>query len=498
MVTIEVTIDVTSGDALSVTADVLVVGVFTGGIGGPGVDAVIDRLGLPSLPLTPQFRGDIGQHLLVASPELASGSVLFVGLGRMNAADAARLRDAATIAAASGALWGRVVTTLAQVHPTPDAIAAIAEGIQLGAWTDRRFKTATDERPTVEHLTIMVPSAAVEHGGRAVRRATAIAAAVDAARSLVTTPPNHQSPGMLASQLTQLTAGTCDADLHDAAALQRAGFGGVLSVGRGAAAPPCLVELRYEPSDPLGHVVLCGKGTTFASGGLALHHGDRMAQGKADMAGAATIAAACSVLDALDVRVRVTALLGLVEAMPGGDAQRPGDVVTTRGGATIEIMDAAADTPLVLADLLDLARAFTPDAVVDVTTGGVAAGAALGRHAGAVMGSDQQLVDALLTAGAIAGEPLWQLPLWDDVDRRLDSAVADVVNANAAVGGAAIVTGLVLRRFAKGMAWAHLDCGGPALVADTAGHDGIHRPGATGYGVRTLLAWLEHHTAHAA
>lgn len=484
-------VEVASGDPLDRPADALVVGAFTGGIEGPGVAAVLRRLGLTSLPLTPQFRGDIGQHLVLAGPGLPCATVLFVGLGRMVATDAGRLRAAATVAAASGHLCGRVVTTLALVHPTAAAIGALAEGFLLGGAPRRHGRPA---RPPPARITILAPTAMRIAGARAVRRATTMAAAAIAARDLVDTPPNAQWPEALATQVTTLTAGVCGADVHRAEALERAGFGGMLSAGRGAAHPPCMLELRYEPTDPLGHVVLCGRGTTFASGGLGLRRGDTMATAKTEMAGAAAIGGACGALRDLGVRVRVTALLGLVETMPGGDAQRPGDVVTTRGGTTIEITDPDADAVLIMADLLDLARAYEPDAIVDVTTVGNATTAALGDDAGAVMGTDDRLVDDLLTAADAAGEPLWRLPLWDRSERRLQSPVADVVNNADARGGGGVIAGQLLRRFVRDVPWAHIDCGAAAFASAT---DGDARPaGATGYGARTLLGWLEHRAPH--
>ena len=484
-------IEVVGGDPLDRAADALVVGVFTGGIEGPGVATVIQGLGLASLPLTPSFRGDIGQHLLLASPGLPCATVLFVGLGRMVATDAARLREAARVAGSSGVLSGRVVTTLALVHPSPSVVGAVAEGFLLGAADHARTGRCDDDPPTVDRITILAPTAMRSDGSHAVRRARALATAATATRDLVDTPPNLQSPAALAGQITDLTAGVCGADLHRTAALERARFGGLLGVGSGAGQAPCLLELRYEPADPLGHVVLCGRGTTFGSGGLGLRRDDTITTGKADMAGAAVIAAACAGLATLDVRVRVTALLGLVEHMPGCDAQRPGDVVTTRGGTTIEVTDASADAVLVLADLVDLARAYEPDAIVDVATVGGGTAAALGRDAGAVLGTDDRLVDDLLAAAEAAGEPLWRLPLWDHMDRALQSPVADVVNDHGAAGGAAIVAGLLLRRVARDVPWAHIDCGDAAFVP----HGREDRPpGATGYGTRTLLGWLEQRT----
>jgi leucyl aminopeptidase len=490
------TVDVASGDLLDMPAETLVVGIFTGGIEGPGAEAVIAQLGLPRLPLTPQFRGDIGQHLALATPGLRCDTVLFIGLGRMIATDDERLRQAALVAARCGGASGRVVTTLAQVHPSPGAIAAVAEGFRLGAARDDRFTSKTDARPQIEHVTILVPSSALSDGEQAVHRAGITARATIAARDLVNTPPNHKPPLELAARLVDLTQKTCSAEVHDQAALTGMGTAGLLGVARGAANAPCLLELRYQPDEPLGHVVLCGKGTVFDAGGLTLRDSVSMIETKADMAGAAAIAAACAVLGELDVRVRVTALLGLAEVMPSGDAQRPDDIITARGGTTIEITDPDADGQLMLADLLDLARSYEPDAVVDVATLGAASVAALGRYAGAVMGNDQDLIDALLTAAARSGEQLWQLPLWGELGRRLTSPIADLVNNETKAGGGAIVAGLFLQRFARDLAWAHIDCSGPAFIpVDLA--TPTRPPGASGYGVRTLLAWLEHRTAHA-
>ena len=488
-------IDVANRDPLDVAADTLVVGVFTGGIEGPGVATVSDRLGLARLPLTPQFRGDVGQHLRLATPGLPAASVLFVGLGRMVHADDERLRQAAMVAARDGALSGRVVTTLAQVHPSPEAIGAVAEGFHLGAAARPRRSGDAPRRPTLDHVTILVPSASLEGGSRALRRAAVTARATLAARDLADLPSNDKPPLVLAQRMRELVEPVCETRLHDLADLQRAGSGGLLGVAHGSAAPPCLLEVRYEPEEPLGHVVLCGHGGTFDSGGLLLRDSDAMLASKADVAGAAAIAAACGALAELDVRVAVTALLGLTQRMPAGDAQRPGDIATIRDGTTVEITADDASAQLVLADLLAMARDHDPDAVVDVATVGPGAVAGLGRYTGAVMGNDDALVAALRTAAARAGEQLWPLPLIDDLDRRLRSDIAEVAANRTDAGGAAVVAGAFLQRFAKDLPWAHVDCSGPAFIPEDVATP--TRPaGASGYGVRTLLAFLVHRTAH--
>ncbi|MDQ3972740.1 MAG: M17 family metallopeptidase, partial [Actinomycetota bacterium] len=178
------------------------------------------------------------------------------------------------------------------------------------------------------------------------------------------------------------------------------------------------------------------------------------------------------------------------ENLPGADAQRPGDIVTVHGGATVEILDTGAGGRLILADLLDHGARLRPDALVDVATLTGSAVTALGRYAAALMGNDDDLLDSLRRAAAVAGEDVWHLPLWADLERFLDSPVADVTNAGDGGGGGAIVAGLFLKRFVGNTPWAHLDIAGPAFLPAEVARD--HRgPGATGFGVRTLLAWLE-------
>lgn len=487
------TVEVAVADPLRVTGTVLVVGAFTGGIEGPGTEAVVAALGLDRLPLTPAFRGDIGEHLVLAAPTLRVDAVVFVGLGRMIATNAERLRRAAAVAAGLPAVSGRVVTTLALVHASAEAVGAVTEGFLLGATRARPRKTRDDGERRIEHTTVLVPSGARDSSVRAAQRAMTTAAATIRARELVDAPPNDTPPAALAEQVIAMTASSCQSTVYDRAALVDAGLGGVLRAAQGSIHDPCVVELRYEPADPLGHVVLCGRGTSFDAGGLALRDRQVSAAGKADVAGAVTIAAACSALADLDVRVEVTALLGLTDSMPDGDAGRPGDIVTTRSGRTVEITDSDSDAQLLLADLLDLARSHDPDAIVDVATIGAGAGP-LGPYTGAVMGTDDDLVDALLTAAGRAGEALWRLPLPDDLARRLRSDVADVRDTDRDSGADALLAALFLRTVVADVPWAHLDCTGPAWV-DPDHVTATHAAGATGYATRTLLTWLEHRTS---
>jgi leucyl aminopeptidase len=482
------TVRATAGHVTDIEADVVVVPVFKGGIEGPGTQPALDALGLDRVPVTSSFRGDIGQHLAIGAPGSAFRSVLFVGLGRMDEVDSERLRRAAGLGGrhAQGA---RVATTLAEVHPTSESVTAVVEGFLLGSHRDDRFKSVPSERLPAEELRVLVPSSLLPDSRDAVARGRTHAEATIAARHLVDLPPDRKRPADLAQAIAALAGASCEVTIRDEAWLREAGYGGLLAVGQGSSAPPRLVELRYRPDEPLGTVVLVGKGITFDTGGLSLKRGDAMTGMKADMAGAAAIAAACAYLPRVECPMEVVALLGLAENMPGASAQRPGDVLTIRGGTTVEVVDTDAEGRLVLADLLSAAGDEDPDAVVDCATLTGAAVTALGHYVAAVMGTDDTLVDALVRAGAEVGETYWRLPLVEDYRPFLDSAVADCVNFTDVVGAGAVTAGLFLRRFVGDHPWAHLDIAGPALLSERLAHE--HLPaGGTGFGARTLLAWL--------
>jgi leucyl aminopeptidase len=487
-------------DPLAIAADLLIVPAFKGGIEGPGTTQVLDALGLESLPSTPDFRGDIGQHLLLAAPGLLVGGVLVVGLGRMDETDAERLRRAAAVAARAARGAERVATTLAQVHPSAANLEAVAEGFWLGAYEDRRFKNdpvaATsggrdDEPARLREVVVLAPSSRLWDARLALRRARSYAEAVYTARDLVNLPPGHKRPAELADRCAELLGGTCEVTVHDEQQLAERGFGGILAVGRGSAAPPRLVEARYRPDQPLGHVVLVGKGITFDTGGLSLKSSAHQLEMKSDMAGAAAVVAAMSVLADLNVRLEVTGLLPLAENMPGADAQRPDDVIRMVDGTTVEVIDTDAEGRLVLADALAYGATLGPEAMVDLATLTGSVITALGHYAAGALGTDPDLLASVQAAAEVVGEDVWPLPLYGDLEPGMRSTVADWRNiGDDDAGGGAIVAALFLKRFTGQVPWVHLDIAGPAFLRPSLARD--HRPaGGTGFGVRTLLAWLE-------
>jgi leucyl aminopeptidase len=253
-----------------------------------------------------------------------------------------------------------------------------------------------------------------------------------------------------------------------------------------------MAELTWSPPGAKTHVVLVGKGITFDSGGLSLKPADSMPGMKTDMAGGAAVIATVSALDALKIGVKVTALVPMAENMPGAAAVRPGDVVRHYGGTTSEVLNTDAEGRLVLADALAYAVAnLAPDIIIDIATLTGAASLGLGKRHGALYATEPALSGGLLAAAEAAGERLWEMPLAADYRDGLDSDIADVRNIadpRRHYSGGSITAALFLREFVGSARWAHLDVAGPARA--DADEDEVTK-GATGFGVRTLLRFLE-------
>ena len=262
-------------------------------------------------------------------------------------------------------------------------------------------------------------------------------------------------------------------------------------MSRGSTQPPRLVRVDYEPADPVEidgrvpHLALVGKGITFDSGGLSLKTATGMESMKTDMGGAAAVLGAVDAAAALGVRIRLTAIAPLTENMPGGSAIKPGDVLTTRNGKTIEVLNTDAEGRLVLSDGLTLAVEAAPDAIIDLATLTGAAVVALGKEIAGLMGNDQTLLAEVHAAGDRAGEPNWPLPMPDDYRGHIDSDVADMRNVGRPGQAGSIAAALLLREFVGDVPWAHLDIAGPARSDEAARY---LVKGGTGFGVRTLVA----------
>ena len=368
-----------------------------------------------------------------------------------------------------------------------DQVGALTEGMALGAYRfTLRAKSATDSELTA--VEVLAPGAA-DDVKEAINRARTAAAATGWARDLANARSSVKTPDWLGRQAAAvLTPLGVRVDVHDETWLAAQGFGGVLAVGAGSRSPPRLIQAAWRPrSSGSTHLVIIGKGITFDSGGLNLKPGDSMRTMYTDMAGAAAALGALQAVAASRLPVRLTVLVPAAENSPSGSAMRPSDVIRHYGGRTTEVQNTDAEGRLVLADALAYAAArLRPTAVVDLATLTGAMKVALGLRTGGLFSTDDDLAAALVAAGAAAGEPLWRMPLVEDHVGLLESAVADAQNAPGNPGG--ITAALFLRPFVGGAPWAHLDIAGPArATADV----GVLSQGATGFGTRLLIRWVE-------
>jgi leucyl aminopeptidase len=277
-------------------------------------------------------------------------------------------------------------------------------------------------------------------------------------------------------------------EVLDEKALAAGGYGGILGVGQGSSRPPRLIRMEYKPRGAKKHVALIGKGITFDTGGISLKPPRKMHEMKADMSGAAAVIATIRAIHDLGLPIAVTAYAACAENMPGGGAQRPGDVVSAYGGRTIEILNTDAEGRLVMADVLVRAAEDNPDVVIDIATLTGAAVVALGHHTAGVIG-DEVVRDAIKSSADRAGEEFWPMPLPEELRPHLDSRVADIANIGIREGGM-LSAGWFLKYFVKdGLPWAHLDIAGPAYNSHRAW--GYTPNGGVGFGVRTMVTFIE-------
>ena len=413
-------------------------------------------------------------------------TVLF-GLGGAPGVDAFRRAGARARQEAERARARRVQAWLGAAAE-PAMIAAFCEGFLLAGYRFRRYTGTPATALTAR--TLAVRSDAAPRGPEIEDALAYVRAAVTEvfrARDLVNEPPSVATPRYIAAQAEALSREIkgLETEAWDPKRLAREQLNGILGVSRGSREEPRLVILRWAPSGARRKVALVGKGVTFDSGGLSLKPPKSMETMKYDMAGGAAVIGAVAAAARLRLPVEVTAYVPATENLPGGQAQKPGDVIRFANGRSVEVLNTDAEGRLILADALIVAARAKPDAMVDLATLTGACRIALGTLLAAVMGNQQPLVDALVAAGKEAGEPIWQLPLVPEYRDDLKSPIADLKNVGGEAGS--IIGGLFLQNFVDGVPWAHLDIAGPAFTEK----DLPQAPrGGTGFGVRLLLRYL--------
>ncbi len=420
----------------------------------------------------------------VPAPEkVGAASIVAIGLGDPEEVTDETVRRAAGTAARFLQGLKTAVTTLGTF-----GLAAAVEGVALGAY---HFPGIRSEEPKAESLPV---GTVVFLGNQDEDKDEFIAAQITAesvllARDLVNTPSSHLYPASYAGILAGVgkEAGL-DVEVLDEDALEKEGFGGILSVGRGSSRPPRLVRLSWSPRKAKTSVAMVGKGITFDTGGISLKPAQKMEDMISDMGGSAAVAATIIAAARLNLPIKLTATLPLAENMPSGTATRPGDVITHYGGTTSEIINTDAEGRLVLADALARASEDNPDYLIETATLTGAQMVALGAKTSGVMGSEE-FRDRVAEVGRSVGEPAWAMPLLEEQAEELKSPVADIRNSHNSRNAGMLFAGLYLSRFiGEDIEWAHVDIAGPSF--NTGGVSGYTVKRATGVPVRTFVALL--------
>jgi leucyl aminopeptidase len=465
-------------------ADAVVVPVFADRAWGPGAEAVAARLGdhLEGQFDAEEFKGKSGQAVAVtAGPDVSWSRVIFVGLGE--APEAEDIRRAAGVAGRLAARFATVATSLHEVE-VADSVAAVASGFVLGQYRFDKYRSEPKPSQTERMLFANADDDDIE----AAMRGAIVAESVSLARDLVNEPPVHKSPEYLAGVATDLAGEHgLRVRIYDEEEIRSERLGGLAAVAAGSHQPPRLVEMWHEPEAATAFLAVVGKGIVFDSGGLSLKPANAMEDMKTDMSGGAAVLGAMAAIARLELGVKVVGIVPFTENMPGGGAQRPGDVITIRNGKTIEVLNTDAEGRLVLADGLSLAAELEPDLIVDLATLTGACVIALGDEIAGLFGNEEEASSKVLAAAARAGERVWAMPLPDDYRKKIDSDIADMKNTGPRYGGA-ITAAHLLREFVDDRPWVHLDIAGPARAKS---EDGYITKGGTGFGVRTIVALAE-------
>ncbi len=491
-------ISLSTHDALTLPADVAVIGVSEGASHKAGPIATITKALGPSasrLLKRQEFTGKRDQTVeLSTNGALKPSSVVLVGLGTGEPTEAQVRLMAAK--AARAALAARATSLVLEVPYTAHgAERAAAEGVVLGAYRFTKYLTG-DRLPkaTLERVTLVTTGRASKEAREAVEVGRQIGEAICIARDLVNEPPNELYPEALAKFCVDMAKERgLKCTVFDKATLSKKGMKLFVAVGQGSAREPKMVHLVYSPEGkkPKKRLVFVGKGLTFDTGGICIKPAAGMEDMKGDMGGAANVIALMAALSVLRPDVEVHGLIGAAENMPDGAAYRPGDIFGSLDGKSVEIINTDAEGRLVLADVLAYGKSLEPDLMVDNATLTGACVVALGPFTNAYFANDDAVADEVRAAARDAGESMWQLPLLDELRDGLKSDWADLKHTADRWGGA-ITAALFLREFVGSTKWVHMDVAGPSLLHRA---QGLHPKGGTGHGVLTFLKLVEAYAA---
>ena len=482
--------DVFAGELRDLDTDLVIVAAFEGqgsslSPWSPATAGELDRA-----IASKEFSGKLYETFLtpILDGAFRARRLAIIGLGQEPdfTVDRARRSAAAIGSMARNKKIGRIAFSATPPLDSPTMIQALAEGFTLAEFDAGSYKTAGYERFDVREVTIALNTRNRERATDAVQRGRIIGQWCNEARVLDNEPANALTPSAFASRLSRIARGPgLDVEVLEQKDLERLGMGLLLGVGRGSAEPPRLVAIRYDPpaAPPSPVLGLVGKGITFDTGGISIKPAADMDRMKDDMAGGAAVACAVCAIAQLNAPLRVRAVIPIAENMPGGRAIRPGDVLRSASGKTVEVINTDAEGRLILADALWYAQQLGATHLVDVATLTGAISVALGKIATGLFGTPPAFVEHVQRVAERAGDRCWPMPLFEEYKDQLRSEVADMMNTGGRMGGA-ITAALFLREYTGGLPWVHLDIAGTAWAED-------NRPfmtkGPTGVGVRTLI-----------
>ncbi len=437
--------------------------------------------------------GKLGQTLLARDlPNLKAERVLLVGTGKDSELSDRQLRKviAAVYGVLKGLAGGDALLALQDLRVKDrDAYGKtrlMVESLADAGYQFDRFKSQKADASALKKLTLLSDKASLADVTRAAQQAQAIAVGMAYTKDLGNLPPNLCHPSYLAEEAKTLgkTYKNLKVEILDEKQLKALGAGAFLAVAQGSEQPPRMIVLHYQGAKKSEKpFALVGKGITFDTGGISIKPAANMDEMKYDMCGAASVFGTLKAVLEMQLPINLVCLLACAENMPSGRATRPGDIVTTMSGQTVEILNTDAEGRLVLCDTLTYAERFKPQAVIDIATLTGACIVALGSNVSGLMGNNQELVEQILAAGKSADDRAWQLPLFDEYQEQLDSPFADIANIGGPKAGT-ITAGCFLSRFAKNYHWAHLDIAGTAWIS------GGKEKGATGRPVPMLTQYL--------
>jgi leucyl aminopeptidase len=448
-----------------------------------------------------RFKGAAGQTLdIVAPPNMKASRILLIGLGAPQAFDALAAQKAggAIVAALGGTGDESAAVACDPIQGTEISGGAFAANLAYGAllrsyrFDKYRTKEKPEDRPALATLAVMTRNEAA--ATKAYEPLAKVAEGVFMTRDLVSEPANVIFPASFAAEMRKLTRLGVKVEVLGPAEMKKLGMGSLLGVAQGSAFEPRLVALRWDGAPKARDkrpIAIVGKGVTFDTGGISIKSAGGMEDMKWDMAGAGVAAGLIRALAGRKARVNAVGICGLVENMPSGTAQRPGDVVKTMSGQTIEVINTDAEGRLVLADAMWWCQEkFKPRAMIDLATLTGAIIVSLGHHHAGLFANDDRLADQLIAAGKAVDEKVWRMPLGPEYDKQVRSEIADMKNVGGRDAGS-ITAAQILQRFVQdGVKWAHLDIAG---VAWSSRDSALVPKGGTAFGVRLLDRLIADH-----